>query len=326
MSDKHDLTRKDMMDDDKIVESIADKFINRNTPPLSSTASKNRDRGDYRNVTLFQISQMLMREPAQASDQEILERNESLIATGFAPIWSEASAIPGMSDLMGDKFAAQVESLEIEGNVVGSLQTSDSSSGVTPTAPGVKGSQNLTKILETVGLNVRADKVKAASGSFAPVGIMLHHTAGVGDGMVELVKNGRSDLPGPLCNALLRPDGEWVVITDGKANDSGMGSGTVLEQIKKGVRQTEDAGSRGLKDSVGGNEFFYDIEVEHVGTHGRYPEAQISSLTLGVAALLKSFGWNVNQVLHHRQWTSRKIDMSYRGNIWKQINDRLKQI
>lgn len=182
------------------------------------------------------------------------------------------------------------------------------------------------KVLRRVGLNVVSDKRSPAPGDFNPIGVMLHHTAGVSPGMVYLVKNGRSDLPGPLCNLLLRPGGKWVVITEGKANDSGMGSGRVLDEVRKGVRQSKDAAQRGLHDTVNGNAYFYDIEVEHVGTHGRYPLKQIDSLATGVAAILLAEGWTVDKVLHHRQWTRRKIDMSYREDIWKKIARKMRII
>lgn len=124
-----DLNRKHLMDDENVAENISTHFINRDTPPLHTTGSK-REGGDARNVTLFTVSEMLMKAPAQASDQEILARNESVITTGFAPIWSEAKEVAGLSELLGPKFAAQVEELEVNSNSVGSLSGGGGDSGL----------------------------------------------------------------------------------------------------------------------------------------------------------------------------------------------------
>lgn len=176
------------------------------------------------------------------------------------------------------------------------------------------------RVLTEVGFKVNDDYQRdGADGAFEPVGLIWHHTAGVGSGIPGLVKNGRPGVPGPLCNLLLRPNGDWYLITRGKANDSGMGSGTVLNEVRNGKKVREDAAKRGLRDTINGNPYFIDIEVEHVGTNGNYPKKQIKHLIVGTAAILKAKGWDANKCIHHRQWSRRKIDMSYREPMWGRV-------
>jgi hypothetical protein len=63
--------------------------------------------------------------------------------------------------------------------------------------------------------------------SAAFAGGVDHHTAGSNNGnapSLEICTNGRSDLPGPLCNTLQGFDGTQYVIASGTANHAGSGS------------------------------------------------------------------------------------------------------
>jgi hypothetical protein len=53
--------------------------------------------------------------------------------------------------------------------------------------------------------------------------VIAHHTAATNDSDSTLI-NGRSDLPGPLCNWALPENGDWVLIASGRANHAGEGS------------------------------------------------------------------------------------------------------
>ncbi|MEO5837776.1 MAG: peptidoglycan-binding protein, partial [Acidimicrobiales bacterium] len=62
------------------------------------------------------------------------------------------------------------------------------------------------------------------SDSFDARGLVDHHTAGGRTGnapSLNICINGRSDLPGPLCNVLIGRDGTCYVIAAGRANHAG---------------------------------------------------------------------------------------------------------
>src|SRR5688572_7241975 len=58
-------------------------------------------------------------------------------------------------------------------------------------------------------------------------GIVLHHTAtsstALDAGVVRILRDGRADLPGPLCQLGLDRSGRWHLIADGKGNHNGSG-------------------------------------------------------------------------------------------------------
>ena len=70
----------------------------------------------------------------------------------------------------------------------------------------------------------------ASSGQFEPFGTLWHHTATTTsysnpNPTLNLCINGRSDLPGPLCQVLIGYDGTCHVIAAGRANHGGEHSG-----------------------------------------------------------------------------------------------------
>lgn len=181
---------------------------------------------------------------------------------------------------------------------------------------------NIVDVLTAAGLVVEAQAGWATAGrpNFAPVGIMLHHTAGpkAGDApSLSLVKNGRPDLSGPLCHILLARSGKAHVIAAGRCNHAGDGAQQVLELVKQDKPVVGNAVTNRYKDVPGlnGNGYFYGIEVENSGVGEAYPDVQIEALGKICAAICSWKGWSANRVVHHRQWTIRKADMSYKGDI-----------
>jgi hypothetical protein len=154
---------------------------------------------------------------------------------------------------------------------------------------------------------------------FAPDGVMLHHTAGAKTGdapSLSLCIDGRPGLSGPLCHILVGRDGTAHLIAANIANHAGQGSAEVLALVQAGSPVQGDARDHRYKDAVFGNTPFYGIEVENAGVGGDpYPDAQIDALVKICAALCSAHGWTVDRIIHHRQWTTRKIDMSYRGDL-----------
>lgn len=128
------------------------------------------------------------------------------------------------------------------------------------------------------------------SSSFYPGGSVNHHTAGSPNGAtpsLALCVNGRSDLPGPLCNVMQsREPGEGndiaYVIAAGRANHAGEG------------------GWNGLS----GNSSVYGLEIEHTGVDPLPMHRQETAAAIHAAM----FGGDAGMLCQHREWTSRKID------------------
>jgi hypothetical protein len=183
------------------------------------------------------------------------------------------------------------------------------------------GDVDLLEVLTGAGVCVEAAEGWSTRGrpGFEPRGIMIHHTATPGKAdapTLGVCLNGRPDLKGPLCHILLSRSGKAHLLAANIANHAGKGAVEVLELLTRDEPVLGNARDNGYRDTTSGNAFFYGIEVENAGTKGEpYPEAQIEALTSICAALCSAHGWSASRVVHHRQWTSRKIDMSFRGDI-----------
>ncbi|MCA1569289.1 MAG: N-acetylmuramoyl-L-alanine amidase [Chloroflexi bacterium] len=126
---------------------------------------------------------------------------------------------------------------------------------------------------------------------FVPRGFTMHHTATNRNAAGEypslrLVRDGRSDLPGPLSQFGLGRTGTLIVIAAGYANHAGRG------------------GWRGLS----GNGSVWGCEWENDGIgEPVHPTARRNYALLG-AALARHTGFGADMVHLHREWTSAKID------------------
>jgi hypothetical protein len=128
------------------------------------------------------------------------------------------------------------------------------------------------------------------------VGVMGHHTAGGATGnlpSLATVRDGRSDLAGPLANLMLARDGTWVPIAAGRCWHAGAADKPALwPWIPNG-----DA-----------NGYCLGIEAESAGT-GDWTPAQLTAYPQGAAALLKYRGLPAGRFLGHKEWApSRKPD------------------
>ena len=130
------------------------------------------------------------------------------------------------------------------------------------------------------------------SDGYAPVVVVEHHTAGPTDGgdmpSLGVVVNGRSDLPGPLCNYGLGRSGTVYVVADGKSNNAGTG------------------GWRGFDsnyDTIG-------IEAENNGSQP-WPAAQLDAYDRLAAECIKRLSGDAGLVCSHEEWATpagRKTD------------------
>lgn len=177
--------------------------------------------------------------------------------------------------------------------------------------------------------------------TFAPAGVMVHHTAGRDS--LNIIVNGRSDLPGPLAHLLIAKTGLAYVVSANYCNHAGRGNSDVLARVRAELEPRYDR-HPSIGDIVG-NRYFYGIEVENLGNGtDPYPPEQIDALVRSCRAILNYHGWHPNRIRHHRQWTARKTDMSWTGDIialvaaeedtsvilsrtdWRRIQDNLKAL
>lgn len=134
----------------------------------------------------------------------------------------------------------------------------------------------------------------ASTGGFDPVGVLCHHTASSSNGRAALpiLVNGRSDLPGPLCQLSLDRQGIVYIVAAGRANHAGVArpSGTV-------------AGGDG-------NVLYIGIEAQNEGTGEAWPKAQYDAYTLLAAVLCVEITGNSAQTVrgHKETSTEGKID------------------
>jgi peptidoglycan hydrolase-like protein with peptidoglycan-binding domain len=129
-------------------------------------------------------------------------------------------------------------------------------------------------------------------------GVICHHTVGAKTGnmpSLKLIRDGRSDLAGPLAQLGLGRDGTFYVIAAGKCNHAGKG-------IWKGL--------------MNGNSNFIGIEAENTGGPDNFPwpDVQVDAYQRGVAAILKHIGQPADFCAGHKEYAlprGRKIDPNF---------------
>lgn len=164
---------------------------------------------------------------------------------------------------------------------------------------------NLADVLRAEGLKVEEvygwktrGRPKSAGG-FDPVGVACHHTAtykGTPDrNVVQLLVNGRPDLPGPLCQLGLGRDGTVYVIAAGRGNHAG------------------SAKSSGTVAAGDGNSLYIGIEAFNDGRGEPWPQVQYDAYVKLCAVLcLKVTGNSVNTVRGHKEISlTGKIDPTF---------------
>jgi len=148
----------------------------------------------------------------------------------------------------------------------------------------------LAEALRRFGLTVELVPGWETRGSavFNPGGTVGHHTAGSSRGTrpsLGICVNGRTDLPGPLCNTFTDRNGVAIVVASGRANHAGTG------------------GFRGLV----GNSSVLGHEAEDEGG-GQWTDAQRWAFPRVHAAHLWLLGRDASWYCSHRTWTPRKPD------------------
>ena len=141
---------------------------------------------------------------------------------------------------------------------------------------------------------------RAAPGSFEPFGVLWHHTAGARTSpsnphpSLNVVINGRPDLPGPLAQALVDYNGVFHIISAGRCNHAGASGGS---------------GPIPVGD---GNTMMVGWEIDYDGVTQEMSAAQYESSVRATAAVLRRFGRGAEYVRGHRETsTMGKIDPSF---------------
>lgn len=168
----------------------------------------------------------------------------------------------------------------------------------------------------------------------ANAGVIVHHTAShrrSGNMPCRgIVTNGRPDVSGPLTQFLLGRDGTLLLVSQNRCNHCGRMSNVPHKEALADTMPADygqgrhDAKARGLRDRTGvnGNGYWWGIEVENDGLGEPYPTVQVERLVQFLAAMCAWKDWNpLTRILHHREITARKIDMSFRGPIRKMVKD-----
>lgn len=150
----------------------------------------------------------------------------------------------------------------------------------------------LPEKLRAFGVTVREHPGWQTRGGepFTPKVVIAHHTANPNKAdapSLKLVVNGRSDLPGPLCQVLLSRSGIAYVVASGKANHAGAGSW-------KGIS---------------GNTAALGIEAENDGVGEPWSAAQLAAYDRTCAAMLDGIGRSADFLCGHKEWApTRKVD------------------
>lgn len=168
-------------------------------------------------------------------------------------------------------------------------------------------------------------------GSFAPVGIVIHHTGSDGgqnsasyDRFLFDVGRPAEGIPGPLCQAAGEMDGDIILGAIGRANHAGSGSASTLKLIQADSASLT-AEIRPGADGTNGNGWLYGLEVKFDGGQPMTSK-QYDSAVRWAAAICDFYGWTAGSIVGHKEWSSRKPDPghTFMAKFRQDVNARLK--
>lgn len=164
-------------------------------------------------------------------------------------------------------------------------------------------------------------------GAWGPVhGVMFHHTVTKGTAAtVAICRDGRPDLPGPLCHGVIAKNGTVHLVGYGRANHAGLGDDDVLRAVI-----AEQALPHDNEANTDGNRVFYGFECENLGDgKDPWPAAQLEAIERVAAAICRHHGWTAASVIRHLDWQPGKIDpkgfdwAAMRGRIAKRLGTKV---
>ncbi|MEU8024061.1 MULTISPECIES: golvesin C-terminal-like domain-containing protein [Micromonospora] len=160
----------------------------------------------------------------------------------------------------------------------------------------------LADVLRAAGVQVVEEgdwRNRMRPGDFDPIGVLWHHTASTSSATnphpaLGICINGRSDLPGPLCQALVDYHGVFHLISAGRANHAGTSGGS------------------GPIPAGDGNTLMIGWEIDYNGVSQEMTPAQYEASLRATAAVLTRLGRDASHARGHRETsTTGKIDPSF---------------
>lgn len=164
-------------------------------------------------------------------------------------------------------------------------------------------------------------------GAWGPLyGVMVHHTAGGESGSDGILSNGIQGLPGPLCQGGIHKDGVVSLHGWGRANHAGGGDPDVLAAVKAETYPLPKTDKHeGEPGSVDGNAHFIGYECINLGDgKDPWPPIQLEAIARACAAVCRLYGWGVNSVIRHTDWSDWKPDP--KGVDWTKLRARIETI
>lgn len=157
----------------------------------------------------------------------------------------------------------------------------------------------LADVLRAAGLEVVEHagwETRERPGVWEPKFLVVHATAApagqADETQVRIVRDGRSDLNGPIANACIDRQGRWHVLAAGRCNTTLAGTAGPF----KGLGNTGALGIEACNDNRG----------------GPWPDVQYRSYVAGVAAICRRLGWSETRVVGHREHTpGHKTDPTF---------------
>lgn len=157
----------------------------------------------------------------------------------------------------------------------------------------------LAGVLRAAGLTVVEHagwEARAVAGTWEPRFGIVHATAAPAgqddDVQVRIVRDGRTDLTGPIANACVDRAGRWHVLAAGRCN-------------------TTVAGTAGPYDGRG-NSGALGVEACNDNRSEPWPPVQYDSYVRGWAAIARRLGWSAQQLRGHKEHTpGRKTDPTF---------------
>jgi hypothetical protein len=175
-------------------------------------------------------------------------------------------------------------------------------------------SHRIVEALRDYGLTVIEDPGWTSRGTghpFQPFAQAWHHdalTEQVSDARaLDIMRHGRPDLRGPLCNGWIDSDSRVVLVAAGNANHAGRNEADVIDRLRRGLAPLGDARDDPDRDSVIGNPHLWGWECRNAGT-GTDVWDQLDAMERAGAALCDVNGWPAAANAAHRELTARKID------------------
>lgn len=159
-----------------------------------------------------------------------------------------------------------------------------------------------------------AGRDSATGKTFGPVhGVAIHHTAG--SNSLAVVRDGRSDLPGPLAHAHLAKTGTVTQLSVKRCNHFGTMAQNAYDAV---LAETSPHPVPSTSEPVDGNDVMYGLEIENLG-NGKdpYPTVQYDQAVRWAAAICRHHGWSADSVIGHKEGTKRKIDPSFNMTLFR---------